>query len=148
MQFRPAKESDLHLLVQHDRDVNLTPWTKQDYENCFEHRGQRIHLATDNGKLVGCIVYNMVVDETEILQFWVVKDCQRHGYGKQMLAHLLYDLRRKHHMERVFLEVRENNASAIALYQQLGFIQVGRRSGYYRIDGWSVDAIVMLKYMT
>ena len=38
------------------------------------------------------------------------------------------------------LEVRVSNAAAIALYEQLGFLQVGRRKGYYQ-DG--EDAILM-----
>jgi ribosomal-protein-alanine N-acetyltransferase len=31
----------------------------------------------------------------------------------------------------MFLEVRETNQAAITLYQQAGFVVVGRRPGYY-----------------
>ena len=32
----------------------------------------------------------------------------------------------------LMLEVRQSNAPAIALYEQLGFVQVGLRKNYYR----------------
>lgn len=33
--------------------------------------------------------------------------------------------------EEIFLEVRENNQAALALYRQAGFLEVGRRPDYY-----------------
>jgi ribosomal-protein-alanine N-acetyltransferase len=31
----------------------------------------------------------------------------------------------------IFLEVDEGNAAAVGLYRSLGFVEVGRRKGYY-----------------
>ena len=44
---------------------------------------------------------------------------------------------------RVFLEVRPSNPAAIALYQDEGFNEIGRRPRYYPAIGGREDAIVM-----
>ncbi len=46
-------------------------------------------------------------------------------------------------METVFLEVRPSNPHAIALYQSVGFVQVGLRKGYYQAEGGREDALVL-----
>jgi len=43
----------------------------------------------------------------------------------------------------VFLEVRPSNPHAIALYQSVGFAQVGLRKGYYQAEGGREDALVL-----
>jgi ribosomal-protein-alanine N-acetyltransferase len=46
----------------------------------------------------------------------------------------------------MFLEVAEDNTSALALYERFGFVKVGERAGYYRrADGTRATAIVMRK---
>jgi ribosomal-protein-alanine N-acetyltransferase len=40
-----------------------------------------------------------------------------------------------------FLEVRENNAAAIMMYRKFGYVESGRREGYYKDNG--EDAILM-----
>ena len=45
--------------------------------------------------------------------------------------------------QRLLLEVAVNNQGARKLYQRLGFDEVGRRPGYYKRGGKSVDALVL-----
>jgi [ribosomal protein S18]-alanine N-acetyltransferase len=47
---------------------------------------------------------------------------------------------------RLFLEVAEDNTAARALYAQTGFVEAGRRVGYYaRTDGSTADALVLAR---
>jgi ribosomal-protein-alanine N-acetyltransferase len=56
---------------------------------------------------------------------------QKQGIGGRLLsAGLLWC--RAQAAARVFLEVRESNRAAIALYERAGFSVVGNRPGYYR----------------
>ena len=55
---------------------------------------------------------------------------RRRGWGKRLLTLAINEAYRKGH-DRVFLEVRINNAAAKALYQVMGFQEVGRRKGFY-----------------
>ena len=41
----------------------------------------------------------------------------------------------------VYLEVRTDNAAAIAMYQSAGFVNIGLRKRYYRVSG--ADAYTM-----
>ena len=46
-------------------------------------------------------------------------------------------------MTEVFLEVRPSNVHAIALYQSVGFVEVGRRKAYYQAVDGREDALVL-----
>jgi ribosomal protein S18 acetylase RimI-like enzyme len=64
------------------------------------------------------------------------------GVGRQMLK-LLVERSVQAGMQDVFLEVRPSNLHAIALYQSVGFIEVGRRRGYYQAVDGREDALVL-----
>ena len=63
---------------------------------------------------------------------------QGRGVGRTLLCALL-DLAAGLGAQRVFLEVRVDNDVAIGLYASQGFVQVGRRRGYYQgVDAWTM----------
>lgn len=45
--------------------------------------------------------------------------------------------------ERMLLEVREDNDRARTFYARAGYVEIGRRPGYYRLPDRTVDALVM-----
>ena len=59
------------------------------------------------------------------------------GIGRRLVEHLLAFAGDS----VVFLEVRTDNATAIALYESVGFVVVGMRKRYYRVSG--ADAYTM-----
>jgi len=74
--------------------------------------------------------------EYEIHTIGVDPAYQGHGIGRSMMGELLGNADGV-----VFLEVRTDNAPAIALYDSLGFVTIGRRKRYYRTSG--ADAFTM-----
>ena len=74
--------------------------------------------------------------EYEIHTIGVDPAYQGHGIGRSMMTELL-----GHADGVVYLEVRTDNAPAIALYESLGFVTVGLRKRYYRASG--ADAFTM-----
>jgi ribosomal-protein-alanine N-acetyltransferase len=56
---------------------------------------------------------------------------------------LLLERARQAGMTDAFLEVRPSNPLAIALYQSVGFVQVGQRKGYYQSTEGREDALVL-----
>jgi ribosomal-protein-alanine N-acetyltransferase len=55
----------------------------------------------------------------------------------------LVDLARWYGAERIFLEVRPSNPVAHALYESMGFTEIGRRPAYYPAKNGREEAIVM-----
>lgn len=45
---------------------------------------------------------------------------------------------------KIFLEVAENNVTAIHLYSAFGFEKISRRSQYYRTPNGNIDAHIMV----
>lgn len=74
--------------------------------------------------------------EYEIHTIGVDPAYQGRGIGRRMMTELLTDAD-----SVVYLEVRTDNPTAIALYTSLGFATVGLRKRYYRASG--ADAFTM-----
>jgi ribosomal-protein-alanine acetyltransferase len=79
-------------------------------------------------------------DEGEILNLAVAPAGRRNGLGRALVQHILEALTARG-VRQVYLEVRESNAPARALYAAQGFKEVGRRQQYYRRP--VEDAIVL-----
>jgi ribosomal-protein-alanine acetyltransferase len=142
---RPAKLTDIPILCAYDQEVNLTPWSKNDYMQSHTNANHNIYLLVHNNLILSCVVWSKVMDEAEILQFWVTKNQQRQGRATFLMKYLVQQLTTKFGIKNIFLEVRSNNTAALNLYQRLGFIKVGLRTNYYKVDSWYYDAIIMAK---
>lgn len=79
----------------------------------------------------GIVVGRQVLDEAEILNLAVSRGMRRQGEGRALVAHILNRFAELQ-VSRVFLEVRESNAGAIAFYRGLGFQAIGTRRDYYQ----------------
>jgi len=66
----------------------------------------------------------------EILNLAVAPEYRRRGLASRLLG-LVLKIGKRLGVARVFLEVRESNVAARALYCRQGFGQVGVRKGYY-----------------
>ncbi len=81
-------------------------------------------------QLVGLFSGWVVVDEMEIDNLVVAERARQQGIGRALLAEALqqaWQLGARY----AFLEVRESNLAALSLYHSAGFMQSGRRRGYY-----------------
>ena len=77
-----------------------------------------------------------IPEEAEILNVAVHLDWRRRGVARRLLEAMLAELR-----GGVFLEVRASNEAALQLYEDLGFLPVGRRESYYSYP--KEDAVVL-----
>jgi len=91
---------------------------------------------------VGFCLIRKVCDEAELITIAVDPEHRGEGYGQAILTNTLENLKAEQ-IARLFLEVRADNAAAVALYLKEGFVQVGRRKDYYKLtSGARVDAVV------
>ena len=78
--------------------------------------------------------------EAEILTLAVHPKARRQGLARRLISRAVDHLA----VEKMFLEVAEDNHAAVALYQACGFAESGRRVNYYKnADGSRSDALLM-----
>jgi ribosomal-protein-alanine N-acetyltransferase len=77
------------------------------------------------------VVGRQVLDEAEILNLAVTEGMRRQGEGRALVERIVNRFAEAK-VSRVFLEVRESNAGAIAFYRGLGFQARGVRRDYYQ----------------
>lgn len=91
----------------------------------------------------GFVLARLAAGEAEILTIAVDRRHRRQGVGRLLMDNVLQRL----HADRaewLFLEVDEENASALALYRRLRFEEVGRRPAYYSdANGRRTSALVL-----
>jgi ribosomal-protein-alanine N-acetyltransferase len=90
-----------------------------------------ICLCELDGEVVGVLQWRQLGEEAEILDIAVPTRHRRKGYARFLLKNFL-NLAQERGTREVFLEVRESNAAALALYREFGFEVSGRRPRYYR----------------
>jgi [ribosomal protein S18]-alanine N-acetyltransferase len=120
-------------------------WSAQDFEGFLAEssiRGDGLFLdrATQPS---GFVLSRRGADEAEILSVAVARESRGRGYARTLLASHLQALAHSG-VRTVHLEVEDGNDAALALYRRLGFVNVGRREGYYlRPDGSRAAALSM-----
>ncbi len=124
-------------------------WRDDDYARIFaEGPPPRLALvrlalvAEQEGALLGFLVASHVGSEWEIENVAVASHARRRGLGSRLLREFLA-IAEQHGAESVFLEVRESNRDARALYEAAGFAETGRRKSYY--SGPLEDAVMYRK---
>ena len=117
------------------------PWSEQTFAS---NQGERfLNLRLDaEGKMAAFAITQVVLDEASLFNIAVDPAWQRRGFGRQLLQHLIDELI-KRDVLTLWLEVRASNLPAIALYEQMGFNQVSRRSNYYPTASGREDALMM-----
>ncbi|HEV8385347.1 MAG TPA: ribosomal protein S18-alanine N-acetyltransferase [Candidatus Acidoferrales bacterium] len=134
MKVRPATPADIPAMLALERHAaTAAHWREDDYGRIFAASEGTIHvvLVIEEEQVVGFIVARTIGDEWEIENVAVAGQARRRGLGTRLLGEFL-DLARNSGARAVFLEVRESNLAARALYEKWAFVENGRRKGYYR----------------
>jgi [ribosomal protein S18]-alanine N-acetyltransferase len=125
-------------------------WSRQQYEDLFlshedgprrlvlvlesadgDGRGAAYRLeSSETSRVLGFLIANQIGPEWELENIVVTPGSRRKGLATRLFTALL-NRARETNGERVFLEVRESNQPARALYVRLGFEECGRRKLYY-----------------
>ena len=90
---------------------------------------------------VGFILYRCALDECEIITLCVRPENRRQGTARRLLCALEVILVACG-VTKVFLEVEENNISALKLYEGAGYVHAGRRKNYYQNEFGRRDALL------
>jgi ribosomal-protein-alanine acetyltransferase len=106
-------------------------WSEEQYcKICHGNVQGRIMLVAKEERVLGFVVARLLESEWEIENVAVIAERQRSGLGRALAGELL-NRSRLAGAGSVILEVRESNAAARALYENLGFLEEGCRNSYY-----------------
>lgn len=92
----------------------------------------------------GFIVLRMAAGEAEILTLGVLPSARGKGLAKALVRAAAGHAAARN-CKDLYLEVGIENKAARALYEGLGFVQVGRRNAYYPRPGQPPEDALVLK---
>ena len=129
------REGDIAPVIELAARLKDAPhWTDEAYARALDVTAapRRIAFVAEDSDdaITGVIIAMLVPPHAELESIAVAASAQRQGIGGRLLADLLSSLR-KAEITEVLLEVRASNQAARAFYGFAGFIETGRRSGYY-----------------
>jgi ribosomal-protein-alanine N-acetyltransferase len=132
--LRAATAADVAAVAAIEAAVFSDAWTRASFAQLLGNAAVTFLVAEraeQPGVPVGYVVAWFAADEAEIANLAVAETARGTGLGARLLDAALAEAWRRG-VNAVFLEVRESNAPARALYASRGFGAVGRRRNYYR----------------
>jgi [ribosomal protein S18]-alanine N-acetyltransferase len=145
LELRRLGLGDLGDIERIERAAYPTPWSRSMFAGELA-KPSSISLgafdADAGGRLVAYLIISRYVDAWHVMNVAVAPEYRRRGVATELLAEL-FRLTEGDPRRGYTLEVRVSNASAIALYERLGFQATGFRRGYYTDN--REDALIMWK---
>jgi ribosomal-protein-alanine N-acetyltransferase len=138
--IRPAVLADAPLLAALERRCFSDPWSVAAFQELLPLSYMVSLIAEGERGIAGYLIAREIAGESEILNLAVEPEARRSGLGRRLLEEGLTRLQERG-AQRVWLEVRESNAAARALYLARGFTTAGKRARYYRAP--VEDALVL-----
>lgn len=129
----------LPTIAEIEADLFETAFTLSALKSLFDGPAFVGLVSFDDEKICGYLLAHRTQDHIEILSLGTLRTHQRRGHADQLLATLIATA-----CDAIlFLEVAVKNKAAIDFYGKNGFVEVGRRIGYYRRGRDVCDALVM-----
>ena len=117
------------------------PWSERMFAEALDNPAITLFVLFEDETLVAYAIFVFLPPEAELLNIAVAPTLRRSGAARMLLDYADGILLEKG-VSETFLEVRESNTAARALYTSRGFVPVGKRKNYYRYP--TEDAIVMM----
>lgn len=143
MQLRAWEEKDLKTIEEIERRCFSDPWKAADIAGVLKYPVYRSFLMEEGGQVCGYCCMIVLFETAEIANVAVDLPYRRRGIGKKMME-AMHEAAKNAGAEEALLEVRMHNASAIALYESLGYVRYGVREKYYGDE----DAVLMKKALS
>ncbi len=142
--FRPMVEDDAALFAQWESAGRPYPWSHQTFREALLHGcPTKIFVLENGGAPVGFAAVHRASDEAYLSNIMTAPTSRRRGFGEQLLQKVMIWSKASGALQ-LFLDVDPANASAISLYNKVGFEIIERRPRSYPRGE---DAVVMRKIL-
>lgn len=143
--IRRMTDADVDAVIEIERRAYPYPWTAGIFRDCLRV-GYNAWVCVQDEQVRGYALMSSGGGEAHLLNICIDPNWQSRGLGRVMLEHVLRQAGREG-ADQIFLEVRPSNTAAINLYEDMGFIEVGRRKGYYPDEQGREDALILARYI-
>ena len=142
VEIQGMTENDLGQVMAIEKKSFAAPWSRNLFKEtlAFPLAFNFVVRKRIDNKVVGYANFYLIRDEVQVLNIAIDPASRGKGYAASLMKHAIALLKERK-AEDFYLEVREGNASALRLYQKLGFRKIGKRKKYY--PETNEDAIVM-----
>ena len=123
----PMNESHVAAVAELEKQNFSEPWPEIAVRSELTNKLALWLVAVEDGVVAGYVGSQTVLQEADMMNIAVGDGFRRRGIAKMLVEELI----RRLDAYQLTLEVRASNAPAIALYDSLGFTQVGLRKNYY-----------------
>lgn len=129
--IRRATEADLDPITSVDAACFGRPWGRDQVREEMVPLPSGLWVVESAGHVVGFACLRSVPPEAELLRLAVLPAQRRRGWGGDLLRGVCA-MAQSAGVTTIHLEVAAGNRAARELYARHGFVEVGRRRGYYR----------------
>ena len=142
MEIVPMKDAHVSQVAQLEALCFRDPWSERSVASELNNPLSLWLVAVEGERVAGYVGSQSVMGESDMMNVAVHPVFRRRGVAEKLILCLIEGLKANGN-RCLTLEVRASNVSAIALYQKLGFEQVGLRKNYYRNP--KEDALILRK---
>lgn len=131
MNILPMTEQTVPQVADLESRSFSTPWSEKSIREELQNEWAMWYVAQEGDTFFGYIGIQYGLDGGDIMTIATEPEHRGRGIGKALILHVL-DIFKEKQLGYLTLEVRPSNAPALALYENLGFLPVGRRKKYYK----------------
>lgn len=142
IEIREFEPQDVAEIAELEKVCFSDPWSENSIESELHNPLSCWLVAVENNRVVGYVGSQTVLDGSDMMNIAVAPDVRRRGIAQALVSNLIGRLKERN-SRCLILEVRVSNLPAIALYEKMGFIQIGRRRNYYQNP--KEDALILRK---
>lgn len=134
---------DISQVAEIERQIFSIPWSEKAFKDSMESDNTIYIVAKEDNNVAGYAGMYLSFEEGNITNVAVNPSSRRKGIGEKIVRDILNRAYEKG-VRDVFLEVRETNSAAIALYEKIGFKEEGIRKNFYEKP--KENALIMWKH--
>lgn len=142
IEYRTIQDSDVSQVAALEAVCFHDPWSEKSIAGELTNPLSCWIVAQEAEQIVGYVGSQTVLDESDMMNIAVSPAYRRQGIAEKLVQTLI-DALRARGSHTLTLEVRASNVPAQALYEKLGFQQIGLRKNYYRNP--KEDALILRK---
>ena len=139
-----ATQADVDFCAEIENASFSEPWSVYSFSKAVDDADTLFYVAKNENGVLGYFVAGNICNEINLYTIAVRDDCRGCGIGHALLKTLKQQAVLSDALA-VFLEVRESNQAAIALYKNNGFIEIGKRKAFYKKP--TEDALLFALYL-